>query len=285
VIDEDALARRAHQIRRHIVDMAAGPAGAHVGGSLSAADIMTVLYFAVLRVRPEQPAWPERDYFVLSKGHAAAVLYAVLAERGFLPVAELSGYARAGSRLAGHPSRAVPGVEFSTGSLGHGLSLGVGTALAAHRDGRSNRVFVLLGDGELQEGSVWEAVSAASFLGLGNLIAIIDRNQLQISGSTRQRSGLDALAARWSSFGWTVREADGHDHGGLARVLRAAAFPEGARPDGPTVLIARTVKGRGLTFLENRKSSHYGTFSPAMRQRALTELATLSMPSGQEEPA
>jgi transketolase len=261
-------AARARRVRQHIVDMAASPAGAHVGGSLSAADILTVLYFTVLRVRPEQPDWPERDYFILSKGHAAPVLYAVLAERGFLPVSELAGYARAGSRLAGHPTRAVPGVEFPTGSLGHGLSLGVGTALAAQRDGRSSRIFVLLGDGELQEGSVWEAAAAAGFLRLDNLVAIVDRNRLQICGSTRLRSGLDGLPGRWSSFGWSAREVDGHDHRALTLALRAAPSP-----GRPTVIIAETVKGSGLPFLENRKNSHYGVFSPAMRQRALASLA------------
>lgn len=262
------LAARARRVRQHIVGMAASPAGAHVGGSLSAADILTVLYFAVLRVRPEQPDWPERDYFILSKGHAASVLYAVLAERGFLPVSELARYARAGSRLAGHPTCAVPGVEFPTGSLGHGLSLGVGTALAAQRDGRPSRIFVLLGDGELQEGSVWEAAAAAGFLRLDNLVAIVDRNRLQICGSTRLRSGLDALPGRWSSFGWSAREVDGHDHRALTLALRAAPSP-----GRPTVIIAETVKGKGLPFLENRKNSHYGVFSPAMRQRALASLA------------
>lgn len=279
--EQVTLVERAFRVRRHVVEMAAGPQGAHLGGSLSATDILTALYFSVLRLRPEQPAWPGRDYFVLSKGHCAAALYAVLAERGFFPVAELGSYARFGSRLAGHPTRAVPGVEFPTGSLGHGLSLGVGLALAAQRDGRDNRTFVLLGDGELQEGSVWEAVAAAHFLELGRLVAIVDCNRLQINGGTQRRSGLAALPARWASFGWAVREVDGHavhdvagvlaGAGNAAGVLAGAGGADGAGQ--PTVVIAHTVKGRGVPFLENRKSSHYATLSPALRRRALDGLA------------
>ncbi|TCO55605.1 transketolase [Actinocrispum wychmicini] len=257
----------ASRVRRHIVEMAAGPEGAHVGGALSAADILTVLYFDVMRVRPEQPDWPDRDYFLLSKGHAAVGLYAVLAERGFFPVGELGGYAQAGSRLGGHPTRAVPGVELPTGSLGHGLSLGVGLALAAQRDGRDNRTFVLLGDGELQEGSVWEAAGSAAFLGLDTLTAIVDRNGLQISGSTARRTGLDLLATRWAGFGWDVSEVDGHDPSALADVL--AERPADGKP---RVVLADTVKGKGIPFLENRKKGHYVTFTPQARQRALAAL-------------
>jgi transketolase len=268
VSEQIMLAQRAARVRRHVVDMAAGPQGAHLGGSLSAADILTALYFSVLRLRPEHPAWPERDYFVLSKGHCAAALYAVLAERGFFPVAELATYARFGSRLAGHPTRAVPGVEFPTGSLGHGLGLGVGLALAARRDERDNRTFVLLGDGELQEGSVWEAVAAGAFLNLGSLLAIVDCNRLQINGGTQQRTGLAALPARWASFGWAVREVDGHAVDEVAGVLAAPG-----EADRPSVVIAHTVKGRGVPFLENRKSSHYATLNPAQHRRALAGLA------------
>lgn len=264
------LVERAARVRRHVVEMAASPQGAHLGGSLSAVDILTALYFSVLRLRPEEPGWPGRDYFVLSKGHCAAALYAVLAERGFLPVAELASYARFGSRLAGHPTRAVPGVEFPTGSLGHGLALGVGLALAAQRDGRDNRTFVLLGDGELQEGSVWEAANAASFLSLGRLVAIVDRNRLQINGGTLRRSGLAALPERWASFGWTVREVDGHAVNALAAVLATGGAP--GEPERPTVVVAATVKGRGVPFLENRKQSHYARLSPAQRRRALASL-------------
>jgi transketolase len=267
VSEQVTLAQRAARVRRHVVEMAAGPQGAHLGGSLSAADILTALYFSVLRLRPERPDWPGRDYFVLSKGHCAAGLYAVLAERGFFPVAELATYACFGSRLAGHPTRAVEGVEFPTGSLGHGLALGVGLALAAQRDGRDNRTFVLLGDGELQEGSVWEAAGAAGFLNLQTLVAVVDCNRLQINGGTRRHSGLATLPERWASFGWTVREVDGHAVDAVAGTLATAA--EAGRP---TVVIAHTVKGRGVPFLENRKQSHYARLSDAQRQRALAAL-------------
>ena len=257
------LADRARAVRRHIVDMAASPEGAHVGGALSAADILTVLYFEVLRLRPEEPDWPGRDYFVLSKGHAAAGLYAVLAERGFLPVAELAEYARTGSRLGGHPLRAVPGVEFPTGSLGHGLALGLGLALAAQRDGRDNRAFVLLGDGELQEGSNWEAADAAARLGLDRLTAVVDGNGLQINGSARR----DRFAERWHAFGWHVVPVDGHDLAALGAAL-AGPHPAGA----PTVVLAETVKGRGVPFLEHRAKGHYAHFSPTLHRRALQAL-------------
>ncbi|GAA2581447.1 transketolase [Actinomadura fulvescens] len=261
------LAASAHRIRRRIIDMAANPEGAHIGGALSSADILAVLYRAVLRVRPEEPRWPGRDHFVLSKGHAAAGLYAALAERGFIAEAELATYARAGGRLGGHPTRAVPGVEFPTGSLGHGLSLGVGLALAARRDGRANRVFVLLGDGELQEGSVWEAAGSAAFLGLDNLVAIVDRNRLQINGGTDARSGTAPLADRWAAFGWRVAEVDGHDLGALR-----TALTEGPAEGRPKVVLAETVKGRGVAFLENRDKSHYCVLTPRLHRRALAEL-------------
>jgi transketolase len=248
--------------------IATGPIGTHVGGSLSAADILTVLYFNVLRVLPDDPEWEERDYFILSKGHASALLYATLAERGFFPVDELATYARSGARLLSHPTRRVPGVEFPTGSLGHGLSLGVGTALAAKRDSRANRTFVLLGDGELQEGSVWEAIMAASHFELDRLIAIVDRNHLQINGQTEYRMRLEPLAERWQSFGWNVVTVDGHDIAAL--VATFAALPSDSKR--PTVVIAHTVKGRGVKFLEDRKKCHYVTLTPDLYRKAWSEL-------------
>lgn len=264
VVDVAAIRARAHSIRSNVVRIAAGPHGAHVGGSMSIADVLAVLYFGVLRVRADEPAWPERDTFILSKGHASAALYATLAERGFFPADELATYGLAGSRLFGHPTRAVPGVEFPTGSLGHGLSLGVGTALAARRDGSDRRTFVLLGDGELQEGSVWEAAMAAGHFGLDNLVAIVDRNRLQINGPTERSIALEPLAARWESFGWSVRGVDGHDVGALADALGSVPWDAGS----PSVLIASTVKGKGIGFAEGRKKSHYMTLTPALRERA-----------------
>jgi transketolase len=280
--DLEHLAERAHVVRTRIIAMGASQTGTHVGGSLSAADLLTVLYHHVLRVRPDEPEWPGRDRFILSKGHASAALYAVLADRGFIDPSECDTYGQYGSRLAGHPLRRLPGVEFPTGSLGHGLSLGVGSALALRarpwpgdgRPGRPVRVFVLLGDGELQEGSVWEAVMAGAHLGLDTLTAVVDRNGWQISGTTEECMALEPLAERWTAFGWAAREVDGHD---LAAVC--TAFDElPYRPGRPSVVIARTTKGRGVSMFENRKKSHYVTLTPALYQRAMAGLRARSRP-------
>jgi transketolase len=262
--DLAGLRRRALAVRDHVLSMAGGPIGTHLGGSLSAADILVALYFHALRVRPQDPGWADRDYFLLSKGHASAVLYATLAERGFLPAAELAGYGSTGGRLFSHPTTAVPGVEFATGSLGHGLSLAVGLALAARRGGRPNRAFVLLGDGELQEGSIWEAAMSAAHFGLDNLTAVVDRNGLQINGRTENRMRLEPLADRWRSFGWAAQEVDGHDMAALVRHLDRLP----AEPGRPGVLIADTVKARGIGFLENRKQSHYAVLGRSAYRRA-----------------
>ncbi|WP_051468823.1 transketolase [Actinomadura oligospora] len=259
------LAATAHRVREHIVGMCAGPEGGHLGGSMSLVEILTLLYFDVLRIDPERPAAPDRDVLVLSKGHGAICLYAVLAERGFFPVGELAEYARPGSRLMGHPIRAVPGVEMPTGSLGHGLALANGFALADP----DRRCFAVMGDGELQEGSVWEAAMTSVSLGLGNLTAVIDRNRLQLTGPTEDTVGLEPLADRWRAFGWTVREADGHDFD----ALRAALEPGGPADEGrPTVVIAHTVKGRGLPSVEGRPQSHYATLGTRQAERALAVL-------------
>jgi transketolase len=263
-----ALRARALAVREHILAIGATPLGTHVGGSLSAADILVALYFHTLRVRPGEPDWPERDHFVLSKGHASAALYATLAERGFFDPAELASYGQSGGRLLSHPTTKVPGVEFATGSLGHGLSLAVGLALAARRAGRPNRAFALLGDGELQEGSVWEAAMSAAHFGLDNLTALVDRNRLQINGSTEKRMRLEPLADRWTAFGWRAVPVSGHDLGQLVEVLDSVP----AEAVRPTVLIADTTKGRGVSFLENRKQSHYAALGPDTHARALAAL-------------
>jgi transketolase len=267
-MDVEGLARRAFTVRGRILEMGATATGTHVGGSLSAADVLTVLYTNVLHVRPDEPEWPQRDYFVLSKGHASAALYAVLSECGFFDPAECATYGQYGSRLAGHPLRRLPGVEFPTGSLGHGLSLAVGLALAMRRAGRPNRVFALLGDGELQEGSVWEAVMAGAHLGLDNLTAIVDRNGWQISGTTEECMSLEPLAQRWQAFGWAASEVDGHDLSALIDTFSRVPHT----PDRPTAVIARTTKGRGVPLFENRKKSHYVTLTPALYQRAVAGL-------------
>ncbi|MEV6195902.1 transketolase [Streptomyces sp. NPDC051920] len=268
VLERDTLDTVAARIRAHVVDMCAGPEGGHLGGAFSCADVLAALYFSVLNVDPLRPDDPDRDRFLLSKGHAAVGLYATLAERGFLPVGELAGYGRPGSRLMGHPVRAVPGVEMPTGSLGHGLALGCGFALAARYAGRDARTFVLLGDGELQEGSVWEAAIAAASLRLDRLVAVVDRNGLQLTGPTDGIAPMEPLADRWRSFGWAVRDVDGHDPEQLAEHLGSAPW----EPGRPSVLIARTVKGHGLPFLAGRGASHYVTLSPRNHARAVRAL-------------
>ncbi|GGT19572.1 transketolase [Streptomyces purpureus] len=273
VLERDTLDTVAARIRSHVVDMCAGPEGGHLGGAFSCADVLAALYFSVLNVDPRRPEDPDRDRFLLSKGHAAVGLYATLAERGFFPVAELAGYGRPGSRLMGHPVRAVPGVEMPTGSLGHGLALGCGFALAARYAGRTSRSFVLLGDGELQEGSVWEAAIAAASLRLDRLVAVVDRNGLQLTGSTESISPMEPLADRWRSFGWAVRDVDGHDPDRLADHLDAAPW----EPGKPSVLIARTVKGQGLPFLAGRSASHYVTLSPRNHARAVRALRDMEV--------
>lgn len=250
------LAELAHRLRRDIVRMAAGPQGAHLGGSLSCADILAVLYGEVL---------DERDAFILSKGHAAPALYAALAATGRLDPEELTRYATPGSRLFGHPPRGLPGVEFPTGSLGHGLSLAAGLALAERFSGGSGRVYLLLGDGELQEGTVWEAAMFAGHQRLDSIVAVIDRNRLQITGPTEDRVRLEPLATRFEAFGWETRTVDGHDLAALRTALR--------RPcERPVAVIARTLKGRGVSFLQGKTASHYVTLRPELLKRAYASL-------------
>jgi transketolase len=263
------VTRAALRVREHIVRMCAQAEGGHLGGSMSLVEILLALYGTVLRIDPRRPDAPNRDVLLLSKGHGAICLYAVLAECGFFAPELLGGYASAGSSLLAHPTPAVPGVEMPSGALGHGLPLGVGFALAMALEGGDRRCFVVLGDGELQEGSVWEAAMAASTQGLDRLTAVVDRNGLQITGRTEDVVRLEPLGRRWASFGWTVREVDGHDPQALVRALTAA--PEQGRP---TVVLARTVKGRGLPSAENRVRSHYARLGDRQANRALAALRT-----------
>jgi transketolase len=265
----ETLAKTADTLRHHVVEMAAD-SGAHVGGSLSVVEILAVLYFdGVLRVDPAQPKSNGRDSLIFSKGHASAALYAALAERGFFPVADLASYKRMGSRLAGHPAKSIPGVELATGSLGHGLAVGNGIALAGKHDGRDSRVFVVMGDGECQEGVVWEAAMAAAHYRLDNLVAIVDRNGVQEDGPTEKIMALEPFAEKWRAFNWEVREVDGHDLAALSQALHAVPFAAGR----PSLLLARTVKGKGLSFAENTNAWHYGKLSAEQRTQALAELA------------
>ncbi|KAA9159664.1 transketolase [Amycolatopsis acidicola] len=259
----------AHRLRRHIVELATHSPGAHVGGSMSSVEILTVLLFDdVLRVDPARPDWPERDFLIYSKGHSSASLYAALAERGFFPIDELAGYKTPGSRFAGHPSRSIPGVELATGSLGHGLPVGTGLALAGAYDRANYRVFVVLGDGECQEGSVWESAMAAGHYRLDNLVAIVDRNGFQEDGPTEEIMRLEPFADKWRSFGWEVTEVDGHDVGDLSAALHKVPAATGK----PTCLVAHTEKGHGLSFTSNTHLWHYGKFTEAQYEQALGEL-------------
>jgi len=264
-----SLLERARHIRRTSLRMVHQARMGHPGGDLSCADILAVLYFHVLRLQPDAPRDPNRDRFILSKGHASAALYATLAERGFFPPAELDTYMRPLSRLNGHPDRnKVPGVEANTGPLGHGLPIAVGMAAAARLDAAAWRTFILTGDGELQEGSNWEAIMLASHLGLDNLTAIVDRNRLQQGDGTETTVALEPLADRWRSFGWTVIDVDGHDVEALTRVFDDLPVVAGR----PTCVIARTNKGRGVSFIEDRVEWHHRVPTAEELAAALQEL-------------
>ena len=259
------LARR---IRVHSVRMCASGGGSHVGSALSCADILAVLYGSVLRIDPRTPRWTDRDRFILSKGHACAALYAVLAERGFFPREKLATHYQNGSDLCGHASHKVPGVEFSTGSLGHGMPVAAGMAYAAQVANRSHRVFALMSDGECDEGSIWEAAMFAGHHRLRNFTAIIDYNRLQGIAAVDGVIRLEPFADKWRSFGWAVREADGHDHAALEAALSAGPDAAGR----PTCIIAHTTKGKGVSFMQNSVLWHYRIPAGDELEAALAEL-------------
>jgi transketolase len=258
--------RLAQTIRGHAVRMIAKAKASHVGTCLSMADLLAVLYGTVLRVDPKRPDWHERDRFILSKGHGAAILYAVLAERGFFPVADLLTYGQDGSPLTGHVSHHVAGVELSTGSLGHGLPVGCGLALAAQRDRAPYRTYVIVSDGELDEGSNWEAILFAGHHRLEHLTALIDYNKIQSFGSVKEVLDLEPLADKWRSFGWTVLEIDGHDHAGIGAALDAD------HAGCPKAIVAHTIKGKGVAYMEGQLAWHYQAPDPRQLAAALAEL-------------
>lgn len=260
--------RFSRRIRAHALRMVHRANASHIGTCLSMADLLAALYVNVLRYRPTQPDWPARDRFILSKGHGTAVLYATLAESGFFPRSWLDEYTQDGSRLLGHASHHVPGIELSTGSLGHGLSVGCGMALAAKRDGQAHRTFVLLSDGELDEGSVWEALLFAPQHGLDNLIAIIDYNKIQSFGTVEEVLNLAPLAEKLRAFRWAVVEVDGHDHNAIRSALTQLPLQEGK----PTAIVAHTVKGKGVSFMEDRLAWHYKSPNAEQLVAALAEL-------------
>jgi len=259
----------AKKIRLHALQMIHRAKSSHLGSAYSMADLLAVLYGRILRVDPQKPGAADRDRFILSKGHACAALYAVLAERGFFPQEWLKNFYRDGARLAGHATHVgVPGVEVSTGSLGHGLPIACGMALAGKRDGQAYRVFTLLSDGECDEGSTWEAALFAPHHQLDNLIAIVDYNQIQSLGRVKQVLDLEPFAAKWKAFGWAVREIDGHDCAQIERALTNVPFAAGK----PTCVVAHTVKGKGVSFMENKLLWHYRAPDRDEMARALAEL-------------
>lgn len=258
----------AKKIRSLALQMVTRAKASHIGSALSITDILAVLYAKVLRVDPAQPEMPSRDRFILSKGHACVAVYAALAERGFFPASELETYGQDHSNLMNHISHKVPGVEFSTGALGHGLSFGVGKALAAKKMHADWRVFVLLSDGEMDEGSNWEALMFAAHHKLDNLVAIIDYNKLQSLTTTQKTLGLEPLAEKLRAFGWSVQEVDGHNHDQLNQNLSHVPWESGK----PSMLIAHTIKGKGISFMENKVEWHYRSPNAEQLAQALAEL-------------
>lgn len=257
----------AKRIRYSVIEMIAAANSGHPGSSLSSVDIMTALYFDVMKHQSQNPQWQDRDRFILSKGHGAPALYATLAEAGYFPKEELNSLRKLGSRLQGHPDmKKLPGIEVSTGSLGQGLSVGNGMALGSRLDGKSTHIYVLMGDGELEEGEIWESAMTSPHYRLDNLTAIVDRNRLQIDGGTEQVKGLEPLADKFRAFGWHVLEIDGHR---MEHLLEALSL----RVEGkPVMVIANTVKGKGVSFMENKAEFHGKPPNAEETVRALEEL-------------
>ena len=256
------------QLRRDIVTMTAEAKSGHPGGSLSAVEIITALYFRILNHNPDEPNWPDRDRFILSKAHACPVLYSALARSGYFPAEELVTFRKIDSRLQGHAHIKTPGVEMSGGSLGQGLSFGIGTAIAARLDKRTYHTYVLLGDGECDEGQVWEAAMSAAHYSLDNLTAIVDRNLIQNDRFTDDVMKLEPLADKWRSFGWNTIEVNGHSLTELIGALNEAS----AMKTAPTILIAHTIKGKGVSFMENNPDFHGKAPTHDQMAKALKEI-------------
>lgn len=269
----EELEEMAVTIRCDIIDMICTAQAGHPGGSLSAADIVTALYFRLMRIDPDRPDWPERDRFILSKGHACPVWYAALAERGYFDKSHLGTLRRLGSILQGHPDmHKTPGIDMTAGSLGHGLSAGLGMALSGKLRGKDYHVWVVVGDGETQEGSIWEAAMAAPKWKLDNLTAVVDRNNLQNDYEVDRVMPIEPLADKWRAFGWEVLEIDGHDMAAVVEALESARAVKGK----PAVVIARTVKGKGVSYMENVCEWHGKAPSKEQADQALEEIRRCS---------
>ena len=265
---DERLARLADELRGMVIETLCHTQAGHPGGSLSAAEIIAALFFSVMRIDPRNPEWEERDRFILSKGHAAPVYYAALTRRGYFPGEMLRTYDEIDSLLQAHPDMTCPGVDMSSGSLGQGLSVGLGMALGLRLKKSDARVFVLLGDGELQEGQVWEAAMAAPKFAADNLVAIVDDNHIQLMGDTQAIMPVEPIAEKWRAFNWHVLEVDGHDPAAIVGACVAAGRAKGR----PTVILAHTVKGKGVSFMENTHVWHSATVTEDLKEKALAEL-------------
>lgn len=264
------LSNIALRLRQNVAKMIGPEQKGHLGGSCSSADIVAALYFHIMRTNAENPLWPDRDRFILSKGHAALIQYAALAELGFFDPAELLRLKTLGSILQGHPETRVPGVEANTGSLGQGVSIACGIAAGLKIDNSDSRVFCIMGDGEQAEGQVWEAAMSASNFNLDNLYAFIDRNRIQATGFTQDRYPTEPLNEKWEAFGWHVQEIDGHDTDQIINAVEAGA----AIKNKPKMIIANTIKGKGISFAENVVAFHNGTMTTEQYQTAMRELSS-----------
>lgn len=272
VKDEMRLKNTALNIRKNILRMVKAGRSGHIGGALSSTEILTALYFNLMRVDPKNPKWRERDRFVLSAGHKCLALYGTLAEKGFFDKAVLDTYGSLGSKLPGHPDMyTIPGIETNTGALGHGLSIAGGMAIGLRMDGLDSKVYVIMGDGELAEGSNWEAAAAVSHHALDNILVFVDRNTLQISGPTVEVMNYEPLEKRWESFGWIVREINGHDLKQIVKTAKAFPFEKGK----PSLIIANTIKSKGLSFAEGRVNFHYWKATPEELDLAEKDLAEI----------
>jgi transketolase len=268
MIEIKELERKAVEVRIRTVDIVRRASGGHIGGSLSSVDILVALHFGVMNIDPENPQMKGRDRFIMSKGHSVESYYSTLEKRGFISTDLLDTYGQFNSLLAGHPTRKVPGIELNSGALGHGLSVGVGLALAAKRSGESYRTYVLMGDGEHGEGSIMEAAASAGHYKLNNLLAIIDRNLLQISGRTEDVCTVDDLEGKYRACGWSVIHCDGHDMAGLLKSFQDAM----SQTEKPTLVIAHTVKGKGVSFMEDRAGWHHKVPTDQQVEQAYEEL-------------
>ncbi len=263
------LEKKASEVRSDIVSLFGKVGGGHFGGSLSAVDVTTALYYRILNIDPSKPRWDDRDRFILSKGHAAPMLYSILADLGYFSKELFNKFEDLDNPLTMHPDmHKVPGIDFSTGSMGHGLSIGVGEALSGKIDHKDYKVFVLLGDGETQEGSIWEAAMSASHYKLNNLVGIVDRNMLSVDGFVEEIMSIEPLTKKWESFGWIVKEINGHSMNEIVDVLSRVPFDSSK----PSMIIAHTVKGKGISFFENRRQCHRTDISKEQVNIAIEEL-------------